>query len=121
MLMVHSNPVFRNCDLPSCGRASEAMSGLKTSKKDADGDDDFASANGDNPEEDEELYQFLDAVSLFSWDPKSRLIAQKDSWNVWHALTLHQKEFGFKFSSSVPRGYVTCAVAIVLQALDQLG
>eukprot|EP00434_Breviolum_minutum_P017974 symbB.v1.2.015849.t1/scaffold1163.1/size134625/9 len=42
------------------------MSGLKTSEKDADGDDDFASANSDNPEEDDELYQFLDAVSLFS-------------------------------------------------------
>ena len=58
------------------------MSGLKTSEKDADGDDDFASANGDNPEEDEELYQFLDADSLSSWGPKSSLIAQKDSWNV---------------------------------------
>lgn len=69
MLMVHSNPVFRNCDLPFFDLAAEAMSGLKTSEKDADGDDDFASANSDNPEEDDELYQFLDAVSLFSWAP----------------------------------------------------
>lgn len=59
------------------------MSDLKASKKDADGDDDFASANGDDPEEDEELYEFLDAVSLFSsWGPKSSPIAQMDSWSV---------------------------------------
>lgn len=67
------------------------MSGLKTSAKDADGDDDFASANGDNPEEDEGLYQFLDAVSLFSWGPKSLLLARKDSWKF--SLTLHQKNW----------------------------
>ena len=73
---------FWNSDLPSFGLASEAMSGVKTSAKDADGDDDFASANGDNPQEDKDLYQFLDAVSLFSWGPKSSLIAQKDRWNV---------------------------------------
>ena len=58
------------------------MSGLKTSAKDADSDDDFASANGDNPEEEEELYQFLDAVSLSSWGPKSNPIAQRDTSNV---------------------------------------
>lgn len=61
--------LFSATDLPFFDLAAEAMSGLKTSEKDADGDDDFASANSDNPEEDDELYQFLDAVSLFSWAP----------------------------------------------------
>ena len=74
ILVLYTYVSFQSCFSatvirPSFGLASEAMSGVKTSEKDADGDDDFASANGDNPQEDEELYQFLDAVSLFSWGP----------------------------------------------------
>lgn len=81
---------IRNRYLSGFHLASEAMSGQKTSAKDADGDDDFASANGD-PEEDAGLYQFLDAVSLFSWGPKSLLLARKDSWKI--SLTLHQNNW----------------------------
>lgn len=54
---------FCNRYLAAFRRASSAMSGLETSQKQAD--DDFA----DNPEEEEEVYKFLDAVSLSGWGP----------------------------------------------------
>lgn len=64
---------------PAFRRAFSAMFGLETSNKKADGDDDSA-------EDDDEVYKFLDVVSLSGSGPKSSLIAQKDSWNVRHAL-----------------------------------
>ena len=73
--MVSSIPVFLQPSATVISqplrRAFSAMSGLETSNKQADGDDDSA-------EEDEEVYKFLDAVSLSGSGPKSSLIAQKD-------------------------------------------